>query len=114
MLRVFRLLARCKGLRGTAFDPFGWTQERRQERRSIDDYVALMDRVCARLSPDRLALAIELARLPEGIRGYGHVKARNLVQAAGKQAELLARFEEAPSAGFDASVTHSSFIKERR
>ncbi len=76
--RVMRLLRHFKGLRGTAFDPFGRTEERRGERALIERYRASVDELCAGLRADNVEQALRIARLPEGIRGYGHVKARAL------------------------------------
>jgi indolepyruvate ferredoxin oxidoreductase len=92
MMRGFALLAGLRGLRGTAFDVFGKTVERRQERQMIADYFALMDEIAANLKPDNHRLAVELASVPEHIRGYGHVKARHLAQAKAQEAKLLAAF----------------------
>jgi indolepyruvate ferredoxin oxidoreductase len=92
MLRAFKLLARLRRLRGTAFDVFGRTEERRTERRLIGEYEALLREVCAGLGPDNHALAVELARLPQQIRGFGHVKERNLKRAKAREATLLAAF----------------------
>lgn len=81
---AFRLLARLKGLRGSLFDLFGHTQERRMERALIEDYLASLDELLAglgqeapELRPERYRLALEVARIPEQIKGFGHVKARN-------------------------------------
>jgi indolepyruvate ferredoxin oxidoreductase len=90
MLTGFRLLARLKGLRGTALDVFGRTEERRTERALIGQYRASLDRVVAGLAPANHALAVEIARIPEQIKGYGHVKERNLA-AARSQWEQLER-----------------------
>ncbi|MEK6351064.1 MAG: indolepyruvate ferredoxin oxidoreductase family protein [Burkholderia sp.] len=92
MLSAFRLLAKCKGLRGTAFDPFGRTEERRTERALIGEYVALIDLVLAKLTADRLPLALDLANLPDGIRGYGHVKEHNLAAVRSKWLALVAQW----------------------
>jgi len=92
MLGVFKVLARLRFLRGTALDVFGRTEERRGERALIGEYERLVDELLGRLGPDNHSLAIELAAVPEEIRGYGHVKARHLEQARARQAELLARF----------------------
>jgi len=89
MRRAFGLLARMKGLRGTAFDPFGRTGERRTERALILEYRALVDELLAGLSLARLPDALALAKLPEEIRGYGHVKERHLAQVRPKWARLL-------------------------
>jgi indolepyruvate ferredoxin oxidoreductase len=86
------LLAKLKGLRGTKLDVFGRTEERRTERRLIVDYEALAAELCARLSPENHALAIDLASIPEQIRGYGHVKEEHLRKAKAREAELLRKF----------------------
>jgi indolepyruvate ferredoxin oxidoreductase len=87
---AFRLLAKLRGLRGTAFDIFGYTQERRMERRLIVEYEATIEELVGKLSSDNHALAVKIASIPEEIRGYGHVKERNLGIAKAKQADLLA------------------------
>ncbi len=92
MLQGFRLMARLKFLRGTAFDIFGRTAERRLERQLIADYEKLIDELLAGLTHDRHRFAVALASLPEQIRGYGHVKQAHLDKALKRQAELLAEF----------------------
>ena len=92
MLSAFRLLAKLKGLRGTAFDVFGHSEERRTERRLIAEYEQTVDALLAALTHDNHALAVEIATLPEHIRGFGHVKARYLAEVKAKEAELMARF----------------------
>lgn len=99
MLPAFRLLSRCKGLRGTRLDPFGHTEERRAERRLIEEYFSLVDRFCRQLDIARLPVAVELARLPEQIRGFGHVKERSVVAAEEKRKQLLERFAIVRDAG---------------
>jgi indolepyruvate ferredoxin oxidoreductase len=89
---LFRVLARLKGLRGTAFDVFGRSEDRRLERRLIGDYEALMDVVVEGLAPTNHAAAVALASLPDGIRGYGPVKRASEDAAKAKEAEILARF----------------------
>ena len=90
MLPVFRLLAKGKRLRGTAWDPFGYTRERRHERQMIAHYEMLLDEIAERLSPATHATAVALASLPLELRGFGHVKARNYQLAKGREAALLA------------------------
>jgi indolepyruvate ferredoxin oxidoreductase len=92
MRKAFGLLARMKGLRGTAFDIFGNTEERRTERALIVEYRACIDELLERLSSDNLALAVEIARIPEEIRGYGHVKERHLQAARPKWSGLMAQW----------------------
>jgi indolepyruvate ferredoxin oxidoreductase len=102
MRSAFGVLARLKGLRGTAFDVFGRTEERRTERALIEQYKACIDELLQGLSVERLPLAAEIARIPEEIRGYGHVKARHLAAARGKWEALMVRWRAAetqPSPG---------------
>jgi indolepyruvate ferredoxin oxidoreductase len=88
----FRFLAALRGLRGTAFDPFGRTTERRTERALIGNYRACIDELLATLSAVNLPMAVEIASLPEGIRGYGHVKSRHLETVRTKWDELMTRW----------------------
>jgi indolepyruvate ferredoxin oxidoreductase len=85
-------------LRGTAFDPFGYTAERRTERQLVRDYEVLLDELIARLSPDNHHLAVGLAAIPEKIRGFGHVKMRHLAVAKADEAALLDQFRAGPVA----------------
>jgi indolepyruvate ferredoxin oxidoreductase len=87
---AFRVLRHFKFLRGTALDPFGRTEERRLERQSIEDYFTQVDELLAKLDPGNLALAVEIASIPEHVRGYGHVKERHLAEAKRREADLLA------------------------
>lgn len=87
---AFRLLARMKGLRGTPFDPFGRTAERRMERALIAQYEADMAHVLPRLSAANRDAIVALARLPLKIRGFGPVKAANEAGAAKEREALLA------------------------
>ncbi|MBT9492039.1 MAG: indolepyruvate ferredoxin oxidoreductase family protein [Paucibacter sp.] len=91
--KAFKLLAKFKGLRGGALDIFGKTEERRMERRLIGDYEQLVNELLTGLSADKLDLAVQLARLPEQIRGYGHVKHANVALVRAKQQALLDRFQ---------------------
>jgi len=97
MLSAFRLLARLRFLRGTLFDIFGHTAERKGERRLVAEYEALLDEITEALSPANHASAVDLAALPLEIRGFGHIKEANLTRAKAKEADLLARFRS-PSA----------------
>jgi indolepyruvate ferredoxin oxidoreductase len=97
MLRAFGLLAKFKGLRGTWLDPFGRTAERRAERALIGAYEKTVAELLAGLNPDNHALAVEIASVPEHIRGYGHIKDWSLAEAKRREAELLAAFR-APAA----------------
>jgi indolepyruvate ferredoxin oxidoreductase len=92
LLPAFRLLAKFKGLRGTPFDPFGRSLERRTERKLIGDYEAMLDEVLAGLTPDNHHIAVGLAVIPEKIRGFGHVKQQHLTAAKADEAALLEQF----------------------
>jgi indolepyruvate ferredoxin oxidoreductase len=96
MMKAFGVLARLKGLRGGPLDVFGRTAERRTERALRDDFLALVEELSAKLTPANHALAVEIAAVPEHIRGYGHVRDAHLAKAKAREAELLKRFR-APS-----------------
>ena len=101
MMVAFRWLARLRRLRGTPFDPFGRTQERRMERALMAGYAAVIRELAASLSPANHALAVEIASLPEQIRGFGHIKMRSIERARAREADLLAAWrsgDEAASA----------------
>jgi indolepyruvate ferredoxin oxidoreductase len=98
MMPAFRILAKLKGLRGTALDIFGHTEERRIERRLIADYEQTVSGLLEGLDHDNRKLAVEIAGIPEHIRGYGHVKRRHLDEAKKKEAGLLAAFRTQRSA----------------
>ncbi len=90
MFGAFKLLARFKGLRGGAFDIFGYTEERKMERALILEYRDTIDGLLARLSPENIDTAVALAKLPEHIRGYGHVKEKAVEQFRTEKARLMA------------------------
>ncbi len=81
MLPAFRLLSRFKGLRGSWLDPFGFTAERRNERLLVELYERLIEELAARLEAGKLEQAVAIARVPELIRGYGHIKERGMEKA---------------------------------
>ncbi|MGB7990104.1 MAG: indolepyruvate ferredoxin oxidoreductase family protein [Candidatus Methylophosphatis roskildensis] len=93
MLWVFRILARLRGLRGTRWDPFGYTADRRLERALIADYECDIARIIGELTPARLAIAAEIARLPEQVRGFGHIKHEAASKAARRRDELWADWQ---------------------
>ncbi len=90
MFKAFGLLAKLKFLRGGRFDVFGHTAERRGERQLIADYEQTLHELLGSLDARRLALAVEIASIPEHIRGYGHVKEAHLHEAKAREAALLA------------------------
>jgi indolepyruvate ferredoxin oxidoreductase len=96
MLGAFRVLAKLRGLRGTAFDIFGRTAERRMERQLIAEYEGVLDEIAAGLTSQNHGVAVELAALPMEIRGFGHIKEANREHAKAKEADLLARFRAPP------------------
>jgi indolepyruvate ferredoxin oxidoreductase len=97
VLPVFKVLAALKGVRGTALDLFGKTEERRMERRLRDEYEAMLARFETELTPGNYDAAVALAELPERIRGYGHVKERHLAEIKPLRQALLDQFASAPS-----------------
>jgi indolepyruvate ferredoxin oxidoreductase len=100
MRRALRLLAHGKRLRGTVFDPFGFTAQRRLERALAAQYEASIERLLQRLESSRLDAAVALAQWPDSIRGFGAVKQRSVQLARQRQVALSAAFE----AGTPASV----------
>ena len=92
MLTGFRLLARLKGLRGTALDIFGKTEERRIERALIGEYKDSVEEVLVSLNATNHATGVEIARIPEQIKGYGHVKERHLKAARVQWQGLMAQW----------------------
>jgi indolepyruvate ferredoxin oxidoreductase len=92
MLSAFKLLARFKGLRGGGFDIFGKTEERRHERQMIEDYVKLLDEIVSKLGAANHAAAVQLASVPDEIRGYGHVKEKSIAVAKTLQEQRLQSF----------------------
>jgi len=93
MLKAFGLLAKLKFLRGTAFDPFGRTAERKTERQLVEDYFAMIEQRIAVLKAEQIPLLAKIARIPETIRGYGHIKEENIKKAAAEKAWLEADLE---------------------
>ena len=92
ILSAMNLLARFKFLRGTAFDPFGKTAERKMERRLIEEYEQTIEELLRGLSKKNHALAVEIARIPEQIRGYDLVKQKHVESAKSQKNELLNEF----------------------
>ena len=92
ILSAMNLLARFKFLRGTAFDPFGKTSERKMERRLIEEYEQTIEELLRGLSKKNHALAVEIARIPEQIRGYDLVKQKHVESAKSQKNELLNEF----------------------
>ena len=98
MLSVFRLLAKLRRLRGTPFDIFARSPERRTERRLIGEYEGVIDEILGCLTPANHPIAVELASLPLEIRGFGHIKDANLARAKAKEAALRRRLRARPEA----------------
>jgi indolepyruvate ferredoxin oxidoreductase len=93
ILTAMRYLAKAKFLRGTVLDPFGHTADRKEERRLIRMYEDMIRDVCEKLTPVNYHLAVELAKLPKKIRGYGHVKNAAIRAHEKQKAVLLTRFD---------------------
>jgi indolepyruvate ferredoxin oxidoreductase len=92
MLPVFKFMKNLKGLRGTALDIFGYTEERKMERALIVAYRETVEKLLTKLTAANLSQAVAIASIPEDIRGYGHVKERHLKLAKEKEAALLAAY----------------------
>ena len=99
---AFRVLTKLKGLRGGAFDIFGYTAERKMERQLIADYFKQVDELLTGLDNENHALAVDIASVPEHIRGYGHIKERFHADAMKRQDDLLSAWRN-PSVGRNAA-----------
>jgi indolepyruvate ferredoxin oxidoreductase len=113
LMPALRMLAPMRRIRGRWFDPFGHTEERKLERRLARDYEALIDDVLASLTADKHALAVSIAKVPENIRGYGHVKLANLASAKGRWRELLDRFHGGAAPGLRTIPIVAADLRER-
>ena len=92
MLKAFAVLAKFKFLRGTPLDPFGYTEERRMERRLVVEYRDKLETILAELTPLNHATAVALASVPEKIRGFGPIKQRTLAVAKAEEQALTEQF----------------------
>ena len=97
LLKAFAVLAKFKFLRGTPLDPFGYTQERRMERRLVAEYQARLETVMAELSPLNYATAVAIASIPEKIRGFGPIKQRSLAAAKAEEQGLIEQYRAGAS-----------------
>jgi indolepyruvate ferredoxin oxidoreductase len=93
MFSVFKWLAKGKVLRGTVFDVFGYTEERKIERAIIDEYQQLIEYVIELLTEDNYNIAVEIAQQAQFIRGYGHVKEENIKLTRNKLRLLKQTFD---------------------
>ncbi|MFM7966443.1 MAG: DUF6537 domain-containing protein, partial [Betaproteobacteria bacterium] len=90
------LLASCRFLRGSLFDVFGYTEERRTERALIGQYRDCIASLLPALTAENLELAIKIAAIADSIRGYGHVKERHLQAARGQWMDLMQQWDRLP------------------
>ncbi len=90
MFRAMRVLAGLRGLRGTPFDPFGRTEERRTERELVVEFERVLERIAREVNDSNYATAVALAGVPLDIRGYGHVKMKSIAPARARMQALLA------------------------
>jgi indolepyruvate ferredoxin oxidoreductase len=111
LMPLFRGLAKLRGLRGGVFDVFGHSAERRMERALIGEYQQHITSLLPALSIERLPLALRIARVPEGIRGYGHVKAANVASARAQWVALMDRWQ---AGGAEAAVPPAPPTQERK
>ena len=89
---LFHILSSMKSLRGTPLDVFGYTQERKTERALIREYEETVEALLKNLTPQNHAVAVQIASIPEEIRGFGHIKLKSVIAARKKREQLLAAF----------------------
>ncbi len=94
MLTAFKVMAKFRGLRGSLIDVFGKTAERKMERQLREDYFAQVERMIGQLNATNYDIAVEIAALPEFIRGFGHVKEKSVHEVKSKEAKLLEQFAD--------------------
>jgi len=111
---VLRVLAGLKGLRGTPFDIFGYTAERRMERQLIADYEREVEVLMRRLTPQTHALTVAIARLPQTIRGFGHVKLASVERASKQRSELLAAILQSEQKASEPAPTREPAVSDQR
>jgi indolepyruvate ferredoxin oxidoreductase len=93
ILPLFGILAKLKFLRGTPLDIFGYTDERKMERQLVRDYKSTIEGLLPQISSANYETAVQIASIPEFIRGYGHVKEAHLEKAKKSEADLLEKFK---------------------
>jgi indolepyruvate ferredoxin oxidoreductase len=98
VLPAFRFLASLKRLRGTGLDVFGYTAERKMERRLIGEYETTIDTVLSTLDQTNHSMAVQIANVPETMRGFGHIKEKNVLAAKAREASLLAAYRSPATA----------------
>lgn len=92
IFHAFKILAKFKRLRGTAWDIFGYTAERQMERRLIQEFESMINKILPTLGADNLDLATEIIERFQGIRGFGHVKLKNHQEVMSKIDALLGQY----------------------
>jgi indolepyruvate ferredoxin oxidoreductase len=92
MMKAFGVLAKLRRFRGTGLDFFGRTEERQAERALIGEYETVVAEIVAKLAPGNHATAVDLASVPEHIRGFGHVRRAHMATAKSRESVLLAQF----------------------
>ena len=90
----FRIISKLKFLRGTFFDPFGYLPERKSEKKLIKDYKNCILEIAKKLSKENYKIAVDIASTPDQIRGFGHVKDKNIKIAEDCQSNLISAFNE--------------------
>jgi indolepyruvate ferredoxin oxidoreductase len=99
MFKVLAVMAKLRFLRGSFLDPTQLMAHRRLEQQLIRDYEKLVDTIVSSLGPDTRDVAIELASLPEHVRGFDDVKEANLAEARAREAELLEQLRGGSTSG---------------
>ncbi|WP_346894730.1 indolepyruvate ferredoxin oxidoreductase family protein [uncultured Roseibium sp.] len=108
---AFKLMSAFKGIRGKWFDPFGRTAERKAERQLVQQYTEDLATITNRLETANYGLLVELARVPDMIRGFGPVKDANMAKAAEKRATLLDQLERGSGGGNDGDNATKDYLE---
>ena len=94
MMKLLRVLAKFKFLRGSVLDPFARSKDRKLERKLISDYETVLKEIAENLEVENHALAVQISSYPELIQGYGHIKRRHVDVCAKIVAEQLSKFKD--------------------
>jgi len=108
---AFKLMTRFKGLRGTWMDPFGKTEERKAERALVAQYQTDLQRIVGELGKANYGLLVEIARVPDLVRGFGPVKEANFKKAAEKRDQLFGQLTSSDHGGGDGDKSENPFLE---
>ena len=94
LMTLFKIISKFKFLRGTFLDPFSYLLERKKERKLIKDYKDSILEIAKKLNKNNYNIAVDIASTPDQIRGFGHIKEKNIKVAENCLNNLINTFNE--------------------